>query len=280
MYIGSKKRSITPFIILVFASLAILAIYLNEGETGRIHGVQSATIGVFSKAQAIARSATKPFTNAWATVANFNNLISENSKLKQEVARLNKERMEKEQAKEENLRLRKLLKFTKKIAYESMPASIIGIGLPQATLVLDKGSRDGISQNMPVVVDSGLVGKVLRVSPDAVLVQMITDSKSAVGAKIRETGDMGIIEGEAGGKLLFKFLPTESKVKKGDHVVTSGMGGIFPKDIAAGIVTNVRSDTSSRQVIVEVRPAVDFSQIEQVFVITNPPKPISEQFKE
>lgn len=280
MYVGSKKRSITPFILLVFASLAILAMYLNEGESGKIHGLQDSAIGVFAKGQSVARSITKPFTNAWATISNFNNLIAENGKLKQEIAILKKERLEKGQAKEENLRLRKLLKFTKKIAYESMPASVIGVGLPQATIVLDKGFNDGLSQNMPVVVDSGLVGKVLKVSSDAVLVQLITDPKSAVGAKIKETGDLGIIEGDVGGKLLFKFLQSGSKVKEGDRIITSGMGGIFPKDIVAGIVTSVRSDKSSRQMIVEVRPSVDFSEIEQVFVITNPPKPLAEQFKE
>lgn len=280
MYIGSKKRSVTPLILLTFLSLAILAVYLNEGESGKVHKLQDATIGVLAKGQTVASAATKPFVNAWATITNFNRLIYENGQLKQEIVKLKKERLEKEHAREENFRLRKLLKFTKKIAYESMPSTIIGVGLPQATLVLDRGQKDGVNVNMPVVVDDGIVGKVLRVSADAALVQLITDPKSSVGAKIKQTGDLGIIEGEIGGKLFFKFLPSDSKVKKGDDIITSGMGGIFPKDIQAGKVIDVRSDKSSRQVIVEINPSVDFSQIEQVFVIINPPKPVSEQFSE
>lgn len=280
MQLDSNNRNIIPFVLFVFASFMILAVYLNENESGRIHKLQDGVIGAASVFQSGFRTVARPVINVWATASNFTNLISENKQLKIEVEQLKKEQLQKEQIREENQRLRNLLEFRKKIAYESMPAVIIGANTPFVSLVIDKGSQDGVGQNMPVVVNDGLVGKIYKIAGNASIVQLITDPKSAVGAKISETGDLGIVEGGISGKLYFRFNQNSDKVKNGYNVITSGMGGIFPKDIAIGKVTDVGLDRSSQQFTIEVKPSVDLAYLEQVFIITNPPEPLEKQFND
>lgn len=276
----SNKKSIIPFALFVLASLMILAIYLNEDESGRIHGFQDGFINVNARFQSGFKVITKPASNTWTTISNFSNLLSENKKLRAEVEELKKEQLRKEQFKEENEKLRSLLEFRKKMAYESMMAIVIGAGTPYATLIVDKGLEDGIKQNMPVVVNEGLVGKIYKAAKNASIVQLITDPKSAVGAKISETGELGIVEGEIGGKLFFKYSQDGGKIKKDYSVITSGMGGIFPKDIVIGKVTGVEFNRSSQQYTVGVKPAANIAHIEQLFVITNPPESLEKQFSD
>lgn len=280
MQLDENKRSIVPFILLVLASLMILAIYLNEDDSGKIHGLQNRVINVTAKFQSGFKIVTKPISNTWSTISNFSNLLAENKKLRAEVEDLKKEQLRKEQIKEENEKLRSLLNFRKKIAYESLLAIVIGAGTPYVTFIVDKGLEDGIKQNMPVVVNEGLVGKIHNVAKNASIVQLITDPKSAVGAKILETGELGIIEGEIGGKLFFKYSQNGSKVKNGYTIITSGMGGIFPKDIVIGKVTDIEFDRSSQQFSIAIKPAANFAYVEQVFVITNPPESLEKQFGE
>lgn len=278
MYIGSRKNNGTLFVILLVAGFSLIAVYLNEGENGKIHGLQKGALSILADTQQIIYTAIDPVRNLWSTVSNLTKLTKENAELKREVSRLKKERLAKEQTREENARLRELLDFRKVIAYESIPANVIGVGMRHATIILDKGKQDDLSENMPVLLNSGLVGKLLKVVDGASLTQLLTDPKSAVGAKIKENGTVGIVEGEIGGKLMLKFIDSDAEIKLEQTVVTSGLGGIFPKDIPIGKIVNIGKDRATLEVVAEVKPFVNYSKLDQVFIITNPPEKISETF--
>jgi rod shape-determining protein MreC len=270
---GSQFKSRLILVILIVLSLLILALNLNQKDKGIVAYLQKTVLTVISPMQQAVNSVFTPVRNSWKALGHLSTLEENNLKLQKEIHNLKEGKIEIKEIKKENERLRSLLAFKKKIKYESLPATIIGISSssPQSIIVIDKGKKDSIGKLMPVLAENGLVGKVIMSVNHASQVQLLTDPKSSVGATIKRTGAVGIVEGDTGGRLLLKFLPQNSNVKLNDTIVTSGLGGIFPKDILIGKISSVISNEGSGEPVIEISPAVDISKIDQIFVITNPP---------
>lgn len=268
----SQFKSRLIFVILIIACLVLLALYLNQENNNPISFLQRTALSVFSPAQKAVNSLITPVRNSWKAISHLSTLEENNLKLQKQVNSMKKGEIEIEEVKKENERLRSLLAFKKKIKYESLPASIIGISnSPQSIIVIDKGRDNSINKLMPVLAEEGLVGKVTLSINHASQVQLLTDPKSSVGARVNRTGAVGIVEGDIGGRIFLKYLPKNSRVKVNDIITTSGLGGIFPKDVLIGKVVSVKTDPGSEEPLVEIKTAVNFSRLDQVFVITNPP---------
>ncbi len=136
------------------------------------------------------------------------------------------------------------------------------------SIVIDRGSRDAITIGMPVVTQLGLIGRVYKVSATMSQVQLVTDTNSYVNARLQTSRAEGSVVGTAGGDLRMTFIPLSDDVKEGDSVVTSGIGGKFPRGILIGQVTNSRLDDSKLFKEAQVRSLVDFSRLEIVMVVT------------
>lgn len=203
-------------------------------------------------------------------------LREENRDLRAEVDRLSVELLHLEEANKEIEQLRALLEFTQKYpAYQFKGTEVVGRAVATGAsnlvpdLVLDVGTRDGIQRNMPVVTERGLVGRVLEVYPTACRVLLILDARSSVNAMIQRNRVTGLVEGRPGGRLVMTDIPHDASIAEGDIVLTSGLGGAFPKALIIGQVAKVIRDDASLFQEAEIQSTVNFSGLERALIITN-----------
>jgi rod shape-determining protein MreC len=141
----------------------------------------------------------------------------------------------------------------------------------QHEIILDRGSNHGVSLSDPVVTHTGAVGRVVEVSPTTSKILLITDPRSGVATVIQDSRDGAIVEGDpmAAGMLRIPRLPRDVAVDIGDAVVTSGLGGIFPRDhsFMIGTVASVTVSSDGLLQTISIRPAVDFSRLEEVLIV-------------
>jgi len=196
-------------------------------------------------------------------------LSEENQSLKKELARIKKESLTLNEIKKENQRLKKLLELRQNISYEAMAASVIGRDPTSwfRTLFINKGSDHGVQENMPVIHDQGLVGHIIKVLPTFAKVQLIVDVNSRVGALAQRTREMGILKGGGQNGCLLDYLPRETLIKKGDKVVSSGMGSLYPKGIPVGQVEEIRFKKRGLYQTAKIKPLVNFNTLEEVLIL-------------
>jgi rod shape-determining protein MreC len=136
-------------------------------------------------------------------------------------------------------------------------------------VIINRGSDFGIRRGMPVVTQQGLVGRIAAVTASAARVQLITDNASTINVRLDPSQSQGVLQGQITGDVLVNMIPQSANVQIGDLVLTSGLGGTYPPNILIGQVTGVRKRDYDLFQTASVQPAVDFSQLEIVLVITN-----------
>lgn len=176
----------------------------------------------------------------------------------------------------ENIRLRSLLQFKQGYtSYHMLGASVIerDYGGWTHTMVIDRGEDSGLKKYMPVIVPSGIVGFVSEVYLNSARVQLLLDPRTTIGGIVQRPASrvVSMVSGNSGnpGYLSLVSLPKEADVIKGDIIVSSGYGGVYPKGMVIGTVEQVDVDAEGGTQSAQVRPAADFSHMEEVFVITD-----------
>ncbi len=206
--------------------------------------------------------------------ADMDTLKSENEDLKKKNSELEQSLRELEIIKAENDTLKEYVNLKDKYTdYTTVPADVINrdISNYSSTIIINVGSDDGIKEEMTVIADSGLVGHVISVTNNTAKVQTIVDTASAVTSKISTTEDTIVVQGTLEDKstLRANFIPTDAVVLQGDTVETSGIGGIYPKGIHIGTITEVVNTNNITDRYAIVQTAVDFNKLNTVLVITN-----------
>jgi rod shape-determining protein MreC len=199
-------------------------------------------------------------------------LRAENDSLRASLTRARLEVAARDEAARENVRLEAMLAFREQFGGELVASRVVAraAARPGRELKIDKGARDGLRRDLAVITADGLVGKITAVDPRSAWVRPLLARNCRVSARIARTRTDAILEWTESEGLRLSFLPYRAEVVVGDEIVTSGLGGVFPRGIPIGRVSHTdvaRSDGSPR---VAVRPAVDFSSIEEVFVVTVP----------
>jgi rod shape-determining protein MreC len=133
-------------------------------------------------------------------------------------------------------------------------------------VVIDKGQHDGLIEGLPVVVAEGVVGRIIKCAARQSRVMLITDASSAAAALVQSSRARAICRGEGDG-LSLEFLQQQEEIAIGDTIITSGTGGIFPKGLVLGRATNIKNSGYGLFQTVQIRPAVDFSRLEEVLVL-------------
>ncbi len=210
-----------------------------------------------------------------ATLEEFNNLgqlRDRIAELEEQLARRQIESIQLREAASDYERLISLLSYTSALEdQEYLTADVIALeqtGIARS-IIINRGTRDGIAVGMPVTTDLGLVGRVMRVSANATQVQLINDENSAVSSRLQATRAHGSIIGQASGLLRLTLVDLDEEIRQGDLVITSGLGGNFPADIVVGQVTSVRQFEFELFQEAEVRSLIDFETLEFVLVITS-----------
>lgn len=168
----------------------------------------------------------------------------------------------------ENQRLKKLLDFVEADPRMVLPALVVAEDASSwaRTIVIDKGSQHGVLEGQPVVVAEGVVGRVIKVAPNSSRVLLATDASSSIAGLIQRTRTRGVARG-SGQRLTLEYALRNDPVEENDLVVTSGMGGIFPKGLVVGRVDEVRRNAFGLFQQIELAPSVDFSRLEEVLVL-------------
>ncbi|MBP2665235.1 MAG: mreC: rod shape-determining protein MreC [Firmicutes bacterium] len=208
------------------------------------------------------------FTRDVATVYRENQTLrSENQELRHVVFQLTEKAAE-------NERLQAMLEFrTKSVAFQMKAATVIGRdpGILNYSILINQGANDGLKINMPVVTHQGLVGHVMETFAGTAKVRLLVDTGSSAASMVQrpQSRAVGIVEGNPSqvSVLRMKNLMRDGDVIKGDKIMTSGLGGIYPKGLLIGEVTDVVDDDGGLLKTALIRPALDFSRLEEVFVI-------------
>ena len=205
----------------------------------------------------------------WLKYFGLINTHNENIRMKKELDSLKMENYLYQEMLATNQRLQQLLQFRNMSDQPVIAAQVIGrdpTGWFQS-VIIDKGKNSGIKLNMPVVNAEGVVGKLVSVSYNYSKVLLIIDQNSSVDCIIQRSRDDGILKGLSSKVCKLDYVLKSSDVHVGDIVVTSGLGGIFPKGIPVGEVTDVEDPPGELFKDVKIRPAVDFSKLEELLII-------------
>ncbi len=248
------RKSYVAFAAAVFLSFGLMTLSLESKVTvARL--VSSSTLQ------------TGHWMFSW--LIDLSNVRNENRLLREQNLRLSLELLKLREERLENIRLRNLLAFKSRITYSYIPAEVIARdpGRPMNTLHINVGKKDGVEDQMAVVNSDGLVGKVLTAYSESSIVQLLQDRNCRVSAVVqRPERAQGIVHYEDG-KFYLQDAPMRSVIEVGDVVVSSGIGGIFPEGLLIGTVEELGQDQTGLFQEVVLKAGVDFSSLEEVFVL-------------
>jgi rod shape-determining protein MreC len=254
--------------------VAVVVIALLNLPDSLSRGIKSA----FSEtARPLQRAIDSVFGAGWGYVKSIGRipgLMRENKSLEMEITRLNVERNHLKMLEVENEELRRLLKFAPQPDIQFIASEVLARSRDGwwQTLRLNKGSSDGIKENMAVVSMDGLVGKTVAVSRNTTDVLLLSDPACRVSSRLVKSGSFGIVSGRGPswqGQVYcrMEFIHKNDAVESGDEVVTSGLGGVFPPNVPIGYVDRVYMDPSGLYQHADVITRADLSSLRFVFVM-------------
>jgi len=261
----------------VFAGLLLVSLTTLVVSTREALDLRGAFMTPFSGVRGLVSDASSFVSGTVLAIQELARLREQHAELLERVARY--ERLERTAAEinRENVRLREQLGFSQELAFRHIPARIVGRDPDNlfSAVVINQGTRAGVSRDMPVIAWQGgtqaLVGKVIQARPFESLVLPVYDSNLFVSARLDTSRFEGIVEGQGNpnADLVMRFVPRRARdeISRGDMVVSSGMGGIYPPDINIGRVSRIIYGEHDVSMNVELQPLVDFSRLEFVFVI-------------
>ena len=269
--IDTRRGAGRPILLvgLVVAALVLTTLWYREGTGGPLHSMRRGIVVVSQPFAAAGSVITAPIRalSTWlsglgTSRGDYEALKVQNLELKQRLASL-------EEAKLENERIRALVDFAKAQDLKTIGAGVIGrpTDSRQRSILIDRGAGSGVKVGDAVIAAGGLVGQVVEVSPWGARVRLITDSDSGVSVLVQRTRANGIVRGSIQGPLQLEFVDKNLAPVRGDVLLTSGLGGVYPKDIVVGEVTDVSSQQVDLFPTITVASRVDIDRIEEVLVI-------------
>ena len=259
--------------IIITIIILIVVVIVSNISTGNLWAMESAVGKLFMPIQNGIIYLKNKITGNEQELSDIQTLKEENQKLKDENSQLQEQLRELEILKSENNTLKEYVNLKDKYSsYTTVPAYVIQRSLSNydKLIVINAGTDDGINVNMPVISESGLVGHVISVTNDTAKIQTIIDTASNVSANISNVQDSVVLKGTLNSTEILKatYIPADSTILQGDEVVTSGLGGIYPKGILVGNVKTVVNTQNEADRYAEIVVSTDFSNLETVLVIT------------
>ncbi|MGE5725813.1 MAG: rod shape-determining protein MreC, partial [Acidobacteriota bacterium] len=209
--------------------------------------------------------------HTWSNYIDLHNVRKRNLELQQEVERLKLDQVRLREDAHQAQRLQALLGFKERFIGKVLPAQVIATsGSDQSRVIsIDKGSRSGVSADMPVITPDGIVGKIKEVFPLSSQVLLINDRDSGAGVVLQNSRLQGVLRGTSGGGLNVSGITPDERVDIGEPVVTSGGDLIYPRGVPVGTVTAISPDRDNGTFLaVKVKPAADLNRLEEVLVVT------------
>jgi rod shape-determining protein MreC len=261
-------------VLLLFLAGAVWALTRSERAVREIQCAYYGAIGPFLRSGSALETKARAFREELRT---SQDLERELGQLRDQVGRLRLIEERHRELEEENARLRRALGFKENAPFDVVTARVIR-RQPSTwwqTVIIDRGEESGIGVQLPVVSHEGLVGKIDQPVDRMSTVILLTDAKCQVSARIEGTGEAGILGGQRGMAegtplLRLRFLDKNAAVRPGMRVLTTGRGGLFPAHLMRGTVESFEPGAFDAEAL--VRPAVDFMNLETVFVVMKKPE--------
>jgi len=265
-----KSKSLRSMQLFVFLLLALGIIGLSLGgyltPISRIvlNPVISAQTWLAKRYHAVQSLITQP--------EDVTTLRQQNTELEAENSRLQVQIVELQQQVTEAQLLSTLVDYERRhVENQYIAASVIARDVSPFMhyVIIDRGSDSGLRKGMPVVTQQGLVGSIAAVTAGAARVGLINDPGSSINVILQQSDVEAVLSGQLTGEIQLDMISQKAVVQAGDLVMTSGLGGNYPANIVIGQVVTVRNEAASLFQTASVQPAVDFSQLEIVLIITN-----------
>jgi rod shape-determining protein MreC len=265
-----RRRGTLVIISLVLCAIVLIVLQISGRYGGdELHNVGLRPLSPWQRAfHWVVDSVRAVFQNHVLLV----NLKEENRHIQEEARRLKQENADLRESAQTLERLQRLLLLKAKVPAPMIAAEVVAYS-PSAwfrTIVINKGQRDGVRKGFPVVTWEGVVGRVMRVSSTSSVVLLVIDRNSSVDCLVQRTRTRGILEGEGGGRCFLRYVPRTEDIQVGDHVITSGLEGVFPKGLLMGEVVRVEKKAYGLFQEIEVMPSADLSRLEEVMVLVSP----------
>jgi len=263
------KRFRTLWVSIFFVCLVLLLLSSSSGLKQPWNPVEQLIIEIAAPFQKLIRQTINATRDFWTNYFYLVDVRRENERLKREMDSLRRENTQYKEWLTAHERLRSLLQFKEAVDKPAVAAQVIGMD-PTGwfkSVIIDKGKNAGLKWDMPVVNASGVVGRIVSVSNNYAKVLLIIDQNSALDCLTQRSRDRGMVKGTSGQLCKMDYVAKSSNVSVGDLVVTSGIGGVFPKGLPVGEISNVKEGEGRLFQEIEVMPSVDFSKLEEVLVI-------------
>jgi len=264
-----RQRSGYLFLAVILGHILLISAQVNS--RAGVPVLEAVTFGIFSEVQRGFTDGASTVRRVWGNYIGLRHLKTENDDLRRQLADA-QIAIQRQQALADRARgLEKLLELKDQSTLKLTAAEIIGASATPdfQTLTIDKGTRDGLRPDMAIIAPPGVVGRIVMPTARAAKVQLLIDRNAAAGALIERSRAQGVVVGEGDDKLRMNFVSESSDIAVGDVVVTSGIDGIYPKGFVIGRVATVEKNGPSYSRII-VKPAVNFSALEEVLVVVTP----------
>ena len=258
--------------ILLLTNLVIMAVDARDSVT-RQRLLRVWVQALVSPAQSLSSGASGASTNFFRQIVNFRQTAGENEKLKEDLATAQLDLRKAQQANLENERLKGLLNLKEQTGYDQVAARVIArdSSVWFNTITINRGSSSGLALNMPVVTGSGIVGRVIALSPWTAQVMMVTDEKAAAGAIVGQlsgSGALGSVRGLGNSGLIeMRYVSGLQNVEVGNYILTTGQDGIYPPGLNVGEVVQVKAGTATQPHQILIKPGAKLDQLEEVAVL-------------
>jgi len=264
-----RQRSGHLFLVVMLGHILLISAQVNS--TSGVPVLEAVTFSLMSEVQRAASSAVSGALHVWSGYIGLRHLKDENDVLKREIAAAQIAVQEQRALADRTLGLQRLLALRNSLNLRTEAVEIIGgAANPDfRTVTVNKGTNNGVRADMAVLAPAGVVGRVVTPSLRAAKVQLLVDRNAAAGAIVERSRAQGVVVGASDERLQMEYVSEVFDVLVGDIVVTSGIDGIYPRGFVIGRVESVEKSGGAYRRIV-VKPAVNFSGLEEVLVVTSP----------
>ncbi len=263
-----RYQTIITALVLLFISLVVFSLSLKSPKSeGAIF--RKIVLETVAPVEGAVNAAFEYVGGLWERYIFLVGLEKENRELTARLSALEKELNSYRESDLEYERLRKYIGLEKDIGYPTIAAKVVGRNRPSVfkAILINRGTKDGVTIDCPVVAAEGIAGRVIEVSWNVSKVLLLVDYNSNIDALIQRSRVQGILQGNREGECDLKYVQRSEEVKVGDVVVSSGLAGIFPKGLLLGRVRSVQKGKSGLFQKIKVATEVDVTKLEEMLVI-------------
>ncbi|MHB8780067.1 MAG: rod shape-determining protein MreC [Candidatus Geothermincolia bacterium] len=268
-----RQHNRATIIILSVVCIILVTLYSRESQNGLLHRVQRLSLDIVAPLQSGVSKLVSPVRDGFDYLSDVKGAITERDDLLKENLELKSQITDMLGLERENANFKALLDYKENNPSQRfLAASVIGENPNnwEQTIQISAGYDDGVREWMAVLTEEGLVGRVVLCTAHTSMVQLITDDKSQVGARLQGSGEEGLVKGAGKYDPRLQLINQDAEVREGDLVLTSGSGGTCPAGIPIGAVTEITEKRPDLSRGISIRPAVAFSRLQHVLVVISP----------